>query len=423
MVCRRVLLRPDRAFRAVSAGLLCFACASCTGYTFGRRAAGQSTFLQYGGLAVDHRTDVTFIAARSLSGEQKLEQDLYAIAPDAGSPRRLASLTDRTDTRILFPEGGIVLMTESGDTEELVRLDQHTLQTIATSRHESRYHGTRLSPSRRWIAVAENQAQQPNSLFLIDSQTLFRTPIPYEGSWLEAGFFHGEDRLAAAVFTSIEADVEPEPSPITPTEPASEPRSSELYSDLPKTAPALHLKSFTVEQIVGDKEPPSDESAPLDIVIPGKEADRCVSSTWLTISPNDRFVVVPVLDAQTRRNELILVDTTDQTVREIPRGKGPVGFTPDSRFPRYLSIPDRRRSDRCLRVSVGKAVGLQTRRRTPQANPCFGRGHAARLGLRSAAHRLGVLGTLQLLRERPERGGRPHLGSLRRRKPTPALPV
>lgn len=71
--------------------------------------------------------------------------------------------------------------------------------------------------------------------------------------------------------------------------------------------------------------------AELDITIEGKVSDALRSFTWIGVSPDDRWVVVPLRDADSGAYELVVIDATDGSHRSVINAKGPVGFTADAR--------------------------------------------------------------------------------------------
>jgi hypothetical protein len=72
-------------------------------------------------------------------------------------------------------------------------------------------------------------------------------------------------------------------------------------------------------------------SPELDIVVPGKIRDACLSFTWIGVSPTDHHLVIPVRDAATAAYELLVVDVKAKTQRIVAGAKGPVSFTGNGR--------------------------------------------------------------------------------------------
>src|SRR5437763_1892308 len=79
-------------------------------------------------------------------------------------------VTDRSDLRVLFPTGDPLLMGERGGVDHLERIDPITLQTTDTIDTSARYHGTRLSPSKKFLAVAD-VSQDPSPIHVVDLDT------------------------------------------------------------------------------------------------------------------------------------------------------------------------------------------------------------------------------------------------------------
>src|SRR5215831_6714651 len=160
--------------RRLSLLLLTFT--ACTGLSLGENQPGDDTWLEAGSIAVDPNSETSFVLSAS---SKTMRKALYAIAP-SGYPQRVADLTDFTDSRLLFPSSGLLLMAEFQGTDRLRLLDQSTFAPIKSVETGARYNGTRMSPSRQWIAVANNaDARLP--IHLIDARSLAIHPIPHDG--------------------------------------------------------------------------------------------------------------------------------------------------------------------------------------------------------------------------------------------------
>jgi len=281
-------------------------CTGCTGLALGRSAPGADVSLAYGAVAVDARTDTAFVLQKRSHDNEVVEQRLYAVAANDNSATQITAMQGEQDPRMLFPDSGVLVMTEKWEGERLMLLDPISLKVKRDVRIDARYHGTRLSPSRRWLAVADND-QDTTPIHIVDTKTLRPRVVPHKGDWLEATWLNESDRLVAAIFN---AGTEGAPA-------------------------TVRIVSWTVDDVAG-RDYSTDTSGvwanpDLDHVIQGKQRDAWLSFTWLGVSPDDRWLVVPVRNAETQIHELVLVDLRDGSHRVLPNAKGPVGFTADSR--------------------------------------------------------------------------------------------
>ncbi len=278
---------------------------ACTGATLGEKNPGADTYLEYGAIAVDDRSDTCFVmqTAQSDGVESK---SLVAVHPDTEAARTVLDLTGRNDARMLFPKSGILVMSESGEKDRLDLLDPATFELLETSSPGVRYHGTRMSPSREHIVVADNTSDHA-PLHVIDAATLSREVLPHDGDWLEAMWMNGQDTLLAVVFY-----------------------------DMFGTAPRARILSWNVADVIaGGFE--RDEAGVwtkriLDIDVPDTNPDMLFSFTWVGVSPDDRHAVFPVVgkdDLGADRHELLVLSIETGEIRKVPDAKGPVGFTPD----------------------------------------------------------------------------------------------
>lgn len=298
----------------------------CTGLSLGEKTPGSDTYLEGGSIAVDDRTETSFVlqkATQTTSSDPNMAPPppasaLFAVAPDTGKVRRLATMTDRTDARLLFPETGVLLMSEIGGNDRLELFDKDTLAPITSADMTVRYHGTRMSPSRSFIAVADNTSEKA-PIHVLDASTLVPKIIPHNGEWLEAMWMNKSDRLAAIVFY-----------------------------DMDKPTARARILSWTMQSVVDAGFAPDQASGfwpkpELDIDVPGVTGDILFSFTWVGVSPDDRYAVFPVRKLGPNDGysyELIVLDTTTSEIRTVPDAKGPVGFTPDgSTIVSYKDVP------------------------------------------------------------------------------------
>ena len=324
--------------------------AGCTGLTLGENSPGSDTYLDdgrppvddpdyvgngrnwcvfNGSIAVDPVTETAFTAVSTAEGEcgdlgwgAAADKQIYGV-PYGGTPTPVMDVSGRDDVRILFPQAQILVMSERNDRDTLTFLDQRTYEVLDEIQQPVRYHGTRLSDSRRFVAVADNTSSYPD-IHVIDTATRDIAVIPNNGDWLEAMWANTEDRLLAIVF----------------------------YDSWSSAVGHARILSWSPDRSTGGFFREIDErglwaEADLDIPIEGVEGDFLFSFTWVGISPDDRYAVFPVREDLGGDNGagdhlLIVVDLQDGSHRIVRDAYGPVGFTPDGSTIvsyRYLDVP------------------------------------------------------------------------------------
>jgi hypothetical protein len=284
----------------------------CTGFSLGENNPGADTYLEFGEIAVDDRTESSFVLT-NVTDDKGVEQKslLRAVDPESSVVSEVADLTDRDDARILFPKSGILIMSEQDGKDELLLLDNKTFAEKGRQAEDVRYNGTRMSPSREWVAVADNTSDKA-PIHILDTEILTQRVIPHNGDWLEAMWKNKSDELFAIVFYNADPDVA-------------------------DSKPHARILSWSMADVTAGKFEP-DESGfwpdrKLDIDVPNVEGDFLFSFTWVGISPDDKWAVFPVREADAstpEEYELLVVDTATGDLRIVKDAKGPVGFTPDS---------------------------------------------------------------------------------------------
>ncbi|MBI1945061.1 MAG: hypothetical protein HYS27_05160 [Deltaproteobacteria bacterium] len=302
-----------------------FGFTACTGATFGERSAGEDTYLEpndfhdtgdgrevgLGSIGVDPATEVSFVvqAVRTRDEDDTVideRKTLFAVPPEAEAPSGQSDLTHLSDLRIIFPGDEVVVLGELEGADNLGFLDARTLQTLETlpALDGARYHGTRLSPSKQYLAVCDNN-QSPCPIHLIDLATRTTEIIPHDGFWLEAMWLRGSDTLFAVIFYADDQETE-----------TDETRARVLSFPMEE----VQRCGFAVDAGTWC-------GRTIDVELPGASPDWLFSFTWLGIAPDDGVVAVPVIVGG--QHVVALVSPADGAVRTVDDAHGPVGFTPD----------------------------------------------------------------------------------------------
>lgn len=298
---------------------------ACTGATLGERTAGDDTYLEpndfhdtgdgrevgLGSIGVDPATEVSFVVQEvrtrdedgTITNERKT---LFAVPPEATAASGQAELSHLSDLRIIFPGDQVVVLGELDGADNLGFLQSETLQLEETlpALNGARYHGTRLSPSKKYLAVCDNN-QSPCPIHVIDLETRTTEVIPHDGFWLEAMWLKHSDTLFAVIFYADDEDTEADE---THARVVSFP-----MEDVQRCGFAVDAGTWCGRTI--------------DLDVPGASPDWLFSFTWLGIAPDDGVVAVPVMLGG--QHVVALVGTADGTVRTVDDAAGPVGFTPD----------------------------------------------------------------------------------------------
>lgn len=317
----------NRLVQAVAALLAAAAIfvVGCEGATFGENSAGSDTFLGFGAIAVDHLTDTVFLLQRkgidatadgstdAASSTAPAKARLVAVQED-GTAKALVALDGATDVRLLFPSAGVLLMSEHEGKDTLRLLDRGSLDVVQKVETNARYHGTRLSASRRWVAVADN-AGAGVPIHVIDSENLQAREVPHGGAWLEAMWLRKSDSLTAAVF-----------------------ETGPLSGEVGKVR--LHMWSIASLQsnqfAVGEAGLWTGVEKSFDL---GEGMPGLIGTmSWIAVSPTDASLAVPLLRAESLnasgkaekvRAELAVVDLQAGKVHAVPDAFGPVSYTAD----------------------------------------------------------------------------------------------
>lgn len=316
--------------RLTSVALLLGLLLGCEGLTLGENQAGQDTYLSFGAIAVDNVTeDVFALRTIQVGATGQNEQWLVRIDPDSLSAKPVINLTGYKDVRILFPERGILIMAELEKQEQLVMFQRGTYKVLDRVDVPVRYHGTRMSPSRRWVIVADNTTPQSPSLHLIDTETMDIRVVPHGQPWLEAMWANHSDTLYVMA-GSVKDD-----------EPAD-----------------MHLISYPLSVLISGGFTLDDDGfwagRQWHVAVPDAYADLLFSFSWVGVSPNDEHIAFPMRRVVGEQKDYVvaLMDTKAGTLIVFENARGPVGFTPDSStMVSYRNRPDDGRD--LLLVDVG----------------------------------------------------------------------
>ncbi|MGM0556017.1 MAG: hypothetical protein ACQEVA_06545 [Myxococcota bacterium] len=309
------------------------AATTCEGTTLGENEAGESTFLDdgrfegerltaTGSIAVEPESETSFVVQRIRRNSEvssfsdDVDKRLLAVHPD-GRVDVALDVTGAEDIRMVFPQDRILVMAEYGGQDTLYLLDEHDYQLIDTVETQAHYHGTRLSPSGRFLAVAENDDEHA-PIHVIDTVTLERVRIDHQGEWLEAMWTAKDDRLVGYV-DHEDDDIELMHWWFDPNEFAG-PRTERVdfeSGDAPRVAD---------DPVAFEQQP--DQRRRLS----GFKSDFLFSMTWITVDPTGEFASFPVRKVGEDGNftyTLIVWRLDDGSIRQFEDTQGPAAFTPD----------------------------------------------------------------------------------------------
>lgn len=290
----------------------CLATAACTGMSLGENEPGGDTWVEptppqpgehrMGAIAVERDEDQLWVVHEENQGDTT-RAHLAAIDPTTGATAAVMDVSGVRDRRVVFPaDDRMILMAETGGRDQLVLIDTRTRRMIASAAKEARYHGTRTSPSGRRLVVADD-LDPAGPIHVIDTGTLSHEVLDHGGDLVEAMWNHDEEVLLALSVTDPWGDT---------------PVARLLRYDFTGVAPGAAVPTPSV-------------AWELD----GYAWDFLFSYTWIGISPDDRWAVFPLIKRTTGPDDgehvLLVLDQSTGAVTLEP-GRGPVGFTRDSRW-------------------------------------------------------------------------------------------
>lgn len=232
---------------------------------------------------------------------------VWGWAPGDAVARPLVDVTGYDDVRITFTADGLLLMgqrpaadatttwTET-DRERLWLVDETTLAVRAARDSDTWYWGTRTSPTRRWVAVADNAADD-HPIHVLDPATLEATSIATDAVWLEAMWANHTDLLTSVIRT--------------PSETVLRTWSFAGRDGLPSIGGRVAMPP-----VLGE------------IPLPGLVPNPLFSYSWLAVAPDDHAVALP-MTTEAGAAVLAVVDLGTGDVTEVPDVYGPVAWTPD----------------------------------------------------------------------------------------------
>jgi hypothetical protein len=309
----------------VSALALGSALTGCTGLSLGENNPNGNlgSYLGDGRVAVDPVTETAYtLVERTDSKTLAKSQLLFGVKAGSDSAKKVIDLGDREDPRLLFLSSGMLVMSQKGASEEMVLLDRDSFAEKKTALADTWYWGTRLSASKSYFAVADNEGLH-HDIHVIDSATLETHVMPHGGDTLEAMFANQSDKLFAISFKTAE-------------------HSARILSwDMSSITSAGWKTAQGGEW----------EGKDLDIPLENVDPDGFFSFTWVGVSPDDKLAVFPVIKfdpsadpnkpIDEQRYELVVVHLDTGETAVVSNAKGPVGFTPDgSTIVSYDELPD-----------------------------------------------------------------------------------
>ena len=285
-------------------GAIAALAAGCTGLSLDENGNGQDTWVDpdvgvgehgMGAIAVERDEDQLWVVHEEERDGLRVSH-LTAIDAATGVVHEVMDVTGTEDRRVVFPADDRMLLLAQEDGEEhLVLFDTDRREPIASRLAPTWYWGTRRSPSGRFLAVADNDAEGA-PIHIIDLATLETRVLPQDTDALEGMWYQGEDVLLT----------------VGVTDPFGE-------------SPAARIRRYDLRGMDGGDALPDPD---LDLALPGVDWDGLFSFTWITVSPDDRWAAFPLRKGDEHR--LFVLDLESGELASM-LGRGPVGFTPDAR--------------------------------------------------------------------------------------------
>ncbi len=325
------MLAPVFARCTIALGVVVWTC-GCTGLALESTPGGDgpSSVVSAGGLAVDPRTETTFVMQRAPAPDGGAPGDpsvtaanggpVFAIDPDTGASRAVTDLTGLDSIRVLFPRSSVMVMGEdlsAGDV--LMRFDDTTLAMTQRVSTTASFWGTRTSPTGTYVAVADNSKSNA-PVNVIEADSLSVHAMPWGGQELEAMWMNRSDTLVAILFDQGAGEI----------------GTGRIMT---WSLPALAAGGFATS---------SDgtwASPTLDVPLANVGFDFDFSYTWIAVSPDDTTAAFPVIrnpstDAGTTGNDhqVLVVDLASGALHTVDDAYGPVGYTPDGHDDRLVQV-------------------------------------------------------------------------------------
>lgn len=291
-------------------------CSACSGLTFNERSPSNDNFIgdvpdldagqiALGSIAV-HLDSNTAVLMRAESRNDGTSQQIFTVDVENSRVSAPLNIRGEEDVRVTFPANDYLLFTEKFGRDTLRRVDLETNAVLQQRDFPVRFHGTRTSASRHWVAVADNSSGAPNT-HIIDTNDLSSTILPTNGDWLEATWLRTRDEFVVIEFFNAYTD--------------------RAYA---------RVLSWTMTKLVESNFVMTDEGyfpdPEIDMRIDNVQEDGFFSYTWIGVSPNDSQIVIPVhyrISESQSDERWIVIDTATHDLRWVEAPVAPVGFTPD----------------------------------------------------------------------------------------------
>lgn len=292
------------------------------------------------------------------------EKRLIVVTPD-GDAREMLDVTDYVDVRVLFPASSVLIMAEprysderleSGACmqpeepreatrcgDELFWFDKTAQRKLRELRTNARYHGTRLSPKRNYVVVADN-FQQPATVHLVDATNGRVNVVPQEGDWFEGQWMRTED-----VFVTAHFNFEDDESKLT----------------IREWFPGQEAEAARQGETLCFYDGPGDLGDCRTFEVDGIDPQFVLGFSWIGVSPEDRYVAVPA-KLEDGGSIVIVVDREEGSLDFYPGAHGPVGFTPDGNSMIAFGWDDEENRKNAHLVVIDLATGETTYEPVPQ---------------------------------------------------------
>lgn len=163
------------------------------------QVAGEDTLVDRAELGVDPETGSVLLANYGRNSGFRFGEvrELWGVPAGTSDAVVLLDLHKTGDVRVVYGVNEPVVLFKDHEEQHLVQLHPSTLEVVSDAVLPYDFGGTRVSPSRRWMLVSDNDWPSPD-LVLVDLQTFDAQQVSWTGTGIEAQWLP-DDRMVGVV--------------------------------------------------------------------------------------------------------------------------------------------------------------------------------------------------------------------------------